>query len=81
MIPMPNVGPTTEPYLQRVARRLVSSPLFWVVFLLFAGGWQIVRSILATVPPALPTLGVVPEFTLTNQYGQDFGSQELAGQV
>ena len=35
----------------------------------------------ATVTETLPLLGTVPEFTLTNEDGQEFGSRQLAGKV
>jgi cytochrome oxidase Cu insertion factor (SCO1/SenC/PrrC family) len=67
--------------LQGVAARCVGSPLFWIVFvgLIFAG--PLVRAFRAKPPPPVPVIGMVPEFSLTDQGGQQYGSEALHGKV
>jgi protein SCO1 len=60
---------------------LVGKPAFWVVFILFGMAWPIARTMAIQLPPPLPVLGTLPEFTFKNQYGQDFGSAQLKGRI
>src|SRR5262245_25656781 len=60
---------------------LVGKPSFWVVFVLLGMTWPIARTLAIQLPPALPVLGTLPEFTFHNQYGQDFGSEQLKGRI
>ena len=61
--------------------KLVRSPKFWAfsVFLLFA--FPVFRSLVRKLPPPPPTLSQVPPFTLTNQFGRPFGSQDLKNKI
>jgi protein SCO1/2 len=43
--------------------------------------WPVVWSVRTAVPPGPPVLGTVPPFELTDQDGNAFGSEELAGRV
>lgn len=61
--------------------RLVGSPLFWTLFILLGAGWPIARTLMIELPPPLPVLGKLPDFTFTNQYGAPYGSQQLRGKV
>jgi protein SCO1 len=60
---------------------LLGSPLFWVLFLVVAFGWPVVRVARTALPPALPVLGAVPEFDLVDQAGRPFGTAEVRGRV
>src|SRR5690349_6501922 len=63
-------------------KRLVGSPLFWVVFVIGMMTWPIVRAVTApALPPPPPMLGVMPSFRLTDQHGREYGSDELRGRV
>jgi protein SCO1/2 len=61
--------------------RLVGRWWFWVAFVLVAFSWPIVRAVTTELPPPLPVLATVPEFTLTSQHGKPFGSEDLRGRV
>jgi protein SCO1/2 len=70
-----------EGWLQRTAARLLGSRLFWVIFLLIPFGWPIVRMARTTLPPPLPILGTIGEFSLVEQNGQPFGVSDVRGRV
>jgi protein SCO1 len=61
--------------------QLVSSKLFWVIFLVLGFAYPIYRSVNRELPPELPVLVEVPEFRFTNEFGRPFGSQELKGRA
>src|SRR5687768_9042387 len=72
------------PALQRLGKaveRVVIRPAFWVLFVLVATSWPIVRAMRAEPPPRLPVLGTVPAFELTSQEGKPFGSAQLRGRT
>jgi protein SCO1 len=71
------VGNVAGPPIQA----LVGKPAFWAVFILIAAGWPIARTMAIQLPPPLPVLGTLPDFKFTNQYGQDFGADQLKGRV
>lgn len=60
---------------------LVGKPAFWVIFVLIGMTWPIARTMAIQLPPPLPVLGTLPDFHFTNQYGQDFGSDQLKGRI
>src|SRR6266849_6616224 len=60
---------------------LVSRPLFWSLFIALGLGIPIVRALRVALPRPLPVLSAVPEFHLTDQNGEPFGSQQLRGKV
>jgi protein SCO1/2 len=64
----------------RVAH-LVGRPLFWVAIIGFLFTGPIVRAVRTRLPPTLPVLGTLPEFQLTDEQGQPFGSRELRGRI
>lgn len=61
--------------------RLVGRWYLWAGFVVFMMTWPIVRGVTAKLPDKLPVLGVVPEFELTDQHGQAFGSRQLRGRI
>lgn len=61
--------------------RLVSSKLFWVFFLLLGFSYPIYRSVNRDLPPPLEVLNIIPEFKLKNEFGRDFGSEDLRGRT
>jgi protein SCO1/2 len=77
-------GPAVASFGARVQARLgalVARPLFWVCFVIVAMGWPIVRTLRIELPPPLPVLATIPDFTLTDQTGHAFGSADLKGRV
>lgn len=61
--------------------KLVQSKLFWILFFAMTFSYPIFRSINRELPPELPRLGQVPEFTLTNGFGKPFGTKDLNGRI
>ena len=61
--------------------RLLARPAFWVVAMAVLFGVPLGRSLFRRVPPAAPVLGAVPAFTLTDQTGRPFGTEQLRGKV
>ncbi len=74
--------------LQRLGTRLnsrlaalVGSSLFWSIFVVLGIGIPIARTMRVALPRPLPVLSTVPDFKLTDQNGQPFGSADLRGKV
>jgi protein SCO1/2 len=61
--------------------KLVQSKLFWILFFAMTFSYPIFRSMNRVLPPELPRLGQVPEFTLTNGFGKPFGTKDLNGRI
>ena len=61
--------------------RVISSKVFWVLFILYGFSYPIYRSMNRTLPPELPIIAEVPEFELMSENGQRFGSKDLKGRV
>jgi protein SCO1/2 len=66
---------------ERGVQRWVGRPAFWVVALALLFGVPLGRSLLRRAPPPPPSLGALPDFALTDQTGQPFGTRELRGKV
>jgi protein SCO1/2 len=60
---------------------VIAHPLFWVVALLVLFAVPLGRSLVRRLPPPPPVLAALPEFSLTDQRGQRFGTRDLAGKV
>lgn len=81
---MTSVRAVLDPLLARAGRRisvLVGKPAFWVVFVVMGMALPIARTVAIELPPALPVLGTLPEFTFKNQYNEDYGSAQLKGRL
>ena len=61
--------------------RLVRKKSFWVLFFVLTFSYPIFRSVNRVLPPELPRLYKVPEFSLTNSFGKQFGSKDLEGKI
>lgn len=61
--------------------KLISSKLFWVIFIALGFAYPAYRSVNRELPPELPRLSKVPEFRLTNSFGKPFGSRDLKGKI
>jgi protein SCO1/2 len=59
--------------------RLIRKKSFWLVFWILSFSYPIYRSIYRELPPPLPVLYQVPEFSLTNEFGKKFGTEQLNG--
>src|SRR4051812_35138013 len=83
----PTAAPAARPLSKGPQRpggffgRLIESPLFWIVFVLFAFGLPIVQSLRRPAVIQPPVLGQLPEFHLINQDGKPVGLPELKGSV
>jgi protein SCO1/2 len=66
---------------ESLVEKLVRNKLFWICFFLLTFSYPIYRSYNRELPPELPRLGKVPEFTLTNEFGKPFGSKDLKGRI
>src|SRR5438132_5892950 len=73
--------PAKAPERQSPLAALVARPLFWILFVAVIFTLPLLRTVMTKLPPPLPTLGTVPEFALTDQEGQPFGSADLHGRV
>jgi protein SCO1/2 len=67
--------------LQSFLSGLVGRPLFWAVFVALGLSLPIAKTLTIKLPPPLPVLGKVQDFSLTDQYGKPFASQQLEGKV
>lgn len=61
--------------------KLIRMKSFWLVFCLLSFSYPVYRSLNRTLPPPLPVYYQLPEYKLTNEFGKDFGTKELAGKV
>jgi protein SCO1 len=64
---------------QRVAAALTGSPWFWLLFVAFAFAFPIVRSLNRPLPETPPAFGVLPAFSLSDQYGKPVTDVSLRG--
>jgi protein SCO1/2 len=61
--------------------RLFGSGRFWLFTITFVFGVSIFRALTTTLPDPPATYGAVPEFLLTDQSGDAFGSEKLRGKI
>lgn len=61
--------------------KVVSSRLFWLIFLVAGFTYPIYRSLNRILPPELPIIAHVPDFTLISENGTPFGSKDLKGRI
>lgn len=61
--------------------KLVTSKLFWLLFILANFTYPIYRSITRELPAPLPKISQVPEFVFTNEFKKEFGTKELIGRT
>jgi len=61
--------------------RLFGSGKFWLVTITFIFGISILRALTTTLPDPPAVYGTVPEFELTDQSGDSFGSEKLSGKI
>jgi protein SCO1/2 len=61
--------------------RLIGRPAFWVVVLAVLFSLPVARVALRRLPPPPPVLSTIPPFAMTDQQGQPFGTNDLAGKV
>ena len=60
-------------------QRLIRKKSVWLLFWVLSFSYPVYRTLNRTLPPPLPVYYVVPEFTLTNEFGKPFGSKDLKG--
>lgn len=61
--------------------RMIRHWAFWVFFIVFGFSYPIYRSVNRILPPELPIIAKVPEYSLTNENGDKFGSADLKGRI
>lgn len=61
--------------------RVFASGWFWLGAVALVFGFNIIRSVMAEVPQPPKVLLSLPQFTLTNQAGEPFGSADLEGKI
>lgn len=61
--------------------KLAGNPGLWLALVALGLTVPILTRVLRPAPPALPVLGTLPAFALTDQEGRAFGSADLGGQV
>jgi protein SCO1/2 len=59
--------------------RLIRKKSFWLIFWLISFSYPVYRSVNRDLPPPLPVFSEVPTFSLTNEFGKAFGSEQLKG--
>ena len=62
-------------------KRIVGKPTFWALLVLTISGLSVVRAMATKLPPPLPVMGKLGDFSFTDQNGQPFGSEKLRGRV
>lgn len=60
-------------------QKLIRKKSFWLLFWALSFSYPVYRSINRVLPPPLPVYYTVPEFRLTNEFNQPFGTPELKG--
>lgn len=60
---------------------LISKKAFWLVFVLYFFSVPIIKSVTRELPPELPVLKKLPDYSLVNSFNKPYGSKELAGRV
>ncbi len=74
-----SLSSSSSSFPQRLAAAATGSPWFWAAFVAVAFSLPIVRSLLRPLPAAPPVLGVLPAFSLTDQYGRPVTDTALKG--
>ena len=66
-----------ETFLQK----MVGNKAFWILFWAFLFAYPIYRSYNRELPHELPVQFNLPSYSLTNEFGTEFGSKDLDGKV
>ncbi|MEE2750789.1 MAG: SCO family protein [Myxococcota bacterium] len=61
--------------------RWVGNPWFWALWVVLIASMPLSRAFMAEVPEPPPVIAIVPEFEYTDQHGEAFGTDRLAGKV
>ena len=64
-----------------IVQKLISSKLFWILSLTILFAYPVYRSMNRQLPPELPVISKLPNYTLLNEMGKNFGSNDLKGRV
>jgi protein SCO1/2 len=79
--PAPGAGEAAPAPRRRAAGRVWASPLFWVALASVGLVVPLVTRMLRPIPPPLPVLATLPDFSLEAEDGRRFGSADLDGKV
>ena len=77
----PTSAPPKAQRLGRALGKIAGNPGLWLALVALGLTVPIITRVFRPAPPALPVLGTLPAFALTDQEGKAFGSQDLRGQV
>jgi cytochrome oxidase Cu insertion factor (SCO1/SenC/PrrC family) len=72
---------TPAPQRNQWLAQLTGRAWFWTIIVVLVAGVSIGRALFRRLPPPLPYLGRVPDFSLVDQNGAPFGSRELVGRT
>lgn len=61
--------------------KLVTSKLFWLLFVIASFSYPIYRSITRELPAPLPKISQIPAYSFTNEFKKPFGTEELKGRT
>ncbi|EQC43407.1 SCO family protein [Bacteriovorax sp. Seq25_V] len=61
--------------------KLVTNKLFWFLFIAFTFSYPIYRSVYRELPPPLPVIKKVPDFSLVNDFKKPVTNKDLLGKV
>jgi len=64
-----------------IIAKLAGNLWCWVGVIALVMTWCITRAVNVELPRPMPVLGQLPEFSLTDQHNQSFGSKQLEGKV
>lgn len=64
---------------QTVVADLVVRPWFWILVVIGAGAWPVIRTVMLDVPIGPPVYGNVAAFELTDQHDRVYGTEQLRG--
>lgn len=59
--------------------KLVSNKLFWLLFVFVVFSYPLLRSMTRELPPELPKLFQLKEYSLINEFNKPFGTKDLKG--
>ncbi len=78
-----NIAVDKKTFIRRDTKieKIVSSKVFWLVFIMAMFSYPLYRSFNRTLPDPLPVLYTVPDFEFTNEFGKPMGSKQLKGMI
>lgn len=79
---METVSKTSGPIRQsNWIERMVLNKFFWIVVVGFFFAYPALKSVQRELPPELPVLSTLPEYSFIDENGREYGSKDLYGKV